>query len=329
MTAASTATGAFRELGERFGNAWNRFWFTPADPLPLCLLRVLAGSMALYLHATYTPDLLRFFGANGLLPVETVRQLRGDGFALSYLDYLSGGTELRVAHVLGFVVLACFTLGFFTRTASVGALVVVLSYIHRGPWLTHLVEPILAFVLIYLCLAPCGRYLSIDRWLALRNAARRGVPPASPERQSVAANVALRLLQIHLALVYLMMAAGKLSGAALEAGPVWWTGEALWWLIAKPESRLVDLTGLHQHPYVINAWTHAVAWGELAFGLLIFNRWARPPLLALATVLWISLAAVTGFVPFCATMIFANAAFISPAALRRWFGGLGGADPGR
>lgn len=227
MTAASFATGYFRALGERFGDAWNRFWFAPGDPFTLCLLRVFAGSMALYLHATYTPDLLRFFGFNGLVPVETVRQLRGEGFGLSYLDYLEGGLELRVAHALGFVVLACFTLGLFTRIAAVAALAVVLSYIHRGPWLTHLVEPILAFVLFYLCLAPCGRYLSIDRWLAVRKAARGGTQPAFLEKKSVAANIALRLLQIHLAVVYVMMAAGKLSGAALETGPVWWTGEAL------------------------------------------------------------------------------------------------------
>jgi hypothetical protein len=30
--------------------AWNRFWFTPADPATLSLIRVLAGGMLFYTH---------------------------------------------------------------------------------------------------------------------------------------------------------------------------------------------------------------------------------------------------------------------------------------
>lgn len=325
MTAPATDNSYFRGLAERFGAGWNRFWFAPGDPFPLCALRILAGLMALYLHASYTPDLLRLFGENGLLPVGTVRQLQGGAFGWSYLDYVHGTTPLRIAHALGFVVLASFTVGLFARASAVAALVVVLSYIHRGPPLTHLVEPILAFVMFYLCLGPCGRYLSVDRWLAQRKKALQSIPiphgsQSRGAQRSVSATVALRLLQVHLAVVYAMMALGKLSGSSPDVGSVWWTGEALWWLMAKPESRLLDLTWLSEHPYVINVWTHAVVWTELAFALLIFNRWARPLLLVLSTLVWLSLAVVTGFVPFCLLMIFANVAFVPPENLRRWLG---------
>src|SRR6266478_4301857 len=62
-------------LCQSFGRGWNRFWFTPSDPIALGPLRIGAGLMALYLVATYSPDLETFFGRDGLLPVETLQSL--------------------------------------------------------------------------------------------------------------------------------------------------------------------------------------------------------------------------------------------------------------
>ena len=53
----------------------------------------------------------------------------------------------------------------------------------------------------------------------------------------------------------------------------------MWWLIARPESRLVDFTWLHTTPKVIDFWTHAVVFFELTFPILIWIPLARPLLL--------------------------------------------------
>ncbi|MFO0807195.1 MAG: hypothetical protein U0746_01075 [Gemmataceae bacterium] len=45
--------------------AWTGFWFTPADPTPLCLMRIVAGLLTLYVHVAYTFDLQAFFGPKG------------------------------------------------------------------------------------------------------------------------------------------------------------------------------------------------------------------------------------------------------------------------
>lgn len=306
-------------LAERFGAGWNRFWFTPIDPLSTSVLRVLTGVVALYWQLTFSPDLVRLFGPNGLISAETLRTWTGpfrSRFTFSYLEYMSSPTELWIAHLLGSAVLILFIVGWKTRVTSVLALVVVLSYIHRAPMLTSQFEPILAFTMFYLCIAPAGRYLSIDRWLA----ARRGDDPTVllPEaerrqaRLSTAANISIRLLQVHVAVVYLMMGLAKLNG------PAWWTGEAVWWLLAKPESRPVDLTGLlYQHTFLLNAWTHAIVLFELGFAVLIWNRLARPLLLALAVPMWALLSLATGLHLFCLMMLIASLAFIDPATFAR------------
>ena len=322
-------------LCQVFGQSWNRFWFTPGDPLALGPLRIGAGLMAFYLVVTYSPDLETFFGRDGLVRVEslttlekqvrdfnfrpalppTIRETLPRRYRFSYLDYLQDPTSLWIAHVAGLAILALFTAGCLTRLTSVLSLVVFLSYVHRGPLLTAQVEPVLAFVMFYLCLGPAGRSLSIDAWFA----ARRGAAPtpgpwpgtdAGPLPSSVAATVSIRLIQVHLTLVYGMMAIGKL------AGEVWWNGLGMWWLIARPEMRLVDWTWLAAYPKLVAAWTHLQVAFELGFAVLIWNRTARPPLLALSVVAWLLLAPVTGLATFSLMMLVANLAFVSPSWLR-------------
>jgi hypothetical protein len=311
----------FEMLVERFGQGWNRFWFTPSDPFTLGVIRVLTGIMAIYMVATFGPDLGAFFGKEGLIQPRLLEDLSAGQppYSFSYLNHLDTPAELTIAHGAGLAVLGLFTLGVATRVTSVLALVVVLSYIHRAPLVAAHFEWILAFMMFYLCLGPSGRCLSIDSLLSRRTRARS---PHAPHEEagaarnaaagSVAATVAIRLMQVHLAAVYLMMGLAKLMGGA--QGSIWWTGDAMFWLVARPESRLVDLTGLHE--YVLNAWTHLVVWTEMLFPVLIWNRLARPLLLAISTLLWASLAVATGLVPFCLIMAIANLAYVPASILR-------------
>lgn len=296
----------FAELCEALGRGWNEFWFTPQAPHVLGLMRVLLGMIALYVVGSYAPDLQRLFGPEGMLSLDTLRDWEVDQpWRVSFLRWIRSPGGLWTAHVASLLVLALYTLGVWTRVTSVLAWGVVLSYIHRGPMLTGMVEPVLAMAMFYLCLGPCGAWLSVDAW-------RRGTPP--PE--SVAANISLRLLQLHVALVYLMMGVAKLYG------DVWLTGDAVWWLATRPESRWVDLTrALEPHPFVVQAWSHLVLAVELLFGILIWNRLARPLLLLSSAVVWLSLLLVLGDFPFVFAMLTVNLAFVSGMAVRSLLAG--------
>ena len=162
-------------------------------------------------------------------------------------------------------------------------------------------ESVLTMLLFYLCWAPCGACWSIDRRLAAwksPGAQDQGLPV------SIGANISQRLMQVHLSALYLLM------GLSMLAGEVWWAGEAVWWLVARGESRLVDLTFLDRHLILINLWTHAVVLFALLFGVLIWNSLARPLLLALSLLLWIPLALVTGLVSYCGLMLIAGLCFL-------------------
>ncbi|MBV8078552.1 MAG: hypothetical protein JO284_19240, partial [Planctomycetaceae bacterium] len=45
--------GYLADLARSLAAGWDAFWFTPADPTPLGLLRVLTGAMLLYTHAVW------------------------------------------------------------------------------------------------------------------------------------------------------------------------------------------------------------------------------------------------------------------------------------
>ncbi len=297
----------FQRLADALGQGWTRFWFTPSDPAALSAIRLVVGAIVVYLHATLSFDLVAFFGPAGLLPVVDIAPLEGNVF--SYLNYLSTPAELWTAHLAGLAILVMFAVGLWTRLTAVLALVVFLSDVNRAPMITSLTEPIAAMVMLYLCLAPCGRRYSLDAVLARRKPTDpRKV--AADEPLSTMATISTRLIQVHLALFVAMMGFSKLSG------DVWWIGTGMWWLMSRPESRLVDFTWLHRTPMLIDAWTHLVLLVELAFPILIWVPLARPLMLALAVLVWVSIALVTGEVTFALMMMAASLAFVSPAVFQ-------------
>ena len=62
----------------RMAQAWDRFWFQPANPTTLGLMRICTGVLVLYIHLVYTPDLGDLFGANAWLSLNRADELRKD-----------------------------------------------------------------------------------------------------------------------------------------------------------------------------------------------------------------------------------------------------------
>jgi hypothetical protein len=300
----------FDTLVQRFGEGWNRFWFTPSDPFTLGVIRFLTGVVALGLYLSYIPDLEFWFGPDGILPENSILRLRPAPI-FSMFDYANSTAMLWILFWAGAVAIAVFAVGVLTRVTAVFALLAMLSILHRGPVLARPVDDIVSMVMFYLCIAPAGATVSFDAWW--------NRPKSPPTRDSSAATqlswvptVATRLMQVHVSAIYFLMALAKLR----TFRPVWWYGTAVWGLIAKPESRVVDLTGLAGAPYIINVWTLAIVLFELCFAFLIWNRLARPLLLALAVPIWFGTGLLTGMTSWALMMLVANLAFASPAFLR-------------
>jgi len=296
-------------LTTEFGRGWNRFWFTPVRPMTLGLIRLVFGLISLAWYLSFYPDLEFLFGPEGIVDKTTLQQWRGGNPVFSIFDLPATTASLWFTYWLGLLVLALFTAGLFSRIMSVAAFIVVVSLIQRGPMFARPMEDVLAMGMFYLCLGPSGGAFSIDRWWKRR--ATIGTETGDTAESSIGANIALRLMQIHLALLHFGMAIGQLREN------VWWMGRALWGFIGKPESSYVDLTFLADHLYLLNLWTHGIVLFEFAFALLIWNRLARPILVIAAVLVWASVGLVSGMIGFALVVLGATLAFVPGEWLER------------
>ena len=301
-----TATGQyFAELAETSGAAWNRFWFTPRTTWHLALLRQMVGVLALVWLATYSGQLTSIFGGEGWLPPSSVHQVMTNGDpservpGFSHLFFIQSDSAMWMSHAACLFVFLLVTLGIFPWVTTPLGLLVALSYIHRGPMLTGLFEPVLCMLLLYLSLAPrdglggliTGKHRAPASWLA---------------------NLVTRLVQVHLCAFYLLIGLSKLGSAP------WWTGEAAWLLMSDSQHRLVDVTPWVLHDYLFEGVTHAWVLFDLSFPLLVWNRAARPLLVGLSVVVWTLAALITGMLGFAMLMIVANLVFVAPDTVASW-----------
>jgi hypothetical protein len=158
---------------------------------------------------------------------------------------------------------------------------------------------------LYLAVGPSGDAWSLDRWLNSRR-----VGHALPVRHSWTANLAVRLIQVHMCIVYLFAGMAKLVGMA------WWDGTALWMAFGNLEYQSMDMTWLAGYPLLINVMTHVTVTWELSYWALIWPRLSRPIVLLLAVPLHMGIAVCLGMITFGLAMLIGNLAFVPPWLVR-------------
>lgn len=282
---------------------WNRFWFQPRGGEVLSVMRVLVGSMLVYTHAVWTYDLAAFFAADGAAIPEEYRSLFSGGFgwAWSHFDWFDSSAWLWSSHVFALIVFTMFMVGLFTRVIGWLAFLLVVSYANRATGALFGLDQINAFLTLYLAMSHCGRHYSIDSWRLKRRGQGRGLG-------TFANNIATRLIQLHLCIVYLFAGLGKLQGTS------WWNGEAVWGTIASYEYQTIDMTWMAGLMWLVAIMTYVtVAW-EVSYAFLIWPSLTRPIFLLIAVVVHVGIGLSMGMMTFGLIMLYANLAFVEP----RW-----------
>jgi len=172
--------------------------------------------------------------------------------AMASLAYMRFGPELslhlsqsafQILISLSFFLFAgLMAIGWMTRVATAGtALILAVLYLQLGwsevqPGWSHHHHYLLLIATVLLCLAPCGRSLSVDAWIA-RRAALRQDRPAPEETGPLAVQT---LLIIQLCAMYVWTAVDKttpgfLSGDRLERIFEWtYAGTPLYPVLTAP-----------------------------------------------------------------------------------------------
>lgn len=310
-------------LGRALTAGWNAFFFTPADPTPLGLIRVIVGLLLVWNLGVYGLDLRAYFGSDGWADpaaVRFVQSMQAPG-AWSFWFYVPDAL-LRPVWLVCMAVLVLFTVGLWSRVTAVLAWVIVVSTVRRVPMAMFGFDQIVSSWTLYLAVTGAsGRAVSLDRfWSRYREAraamARRRhdgrwtVAGGAPE-PAVAARIALRLIQLHLCLIYGIAGLAKLQGTG------WWTGMAVWGMLASAEFRQFDLTWLASSAWLLNVMTHGTILFEVGYPVLIWIPVLRPLVLATAVAIHVGIAILApGLSEFGVAMIAGNLAFVSGPWLR-------------
>jgi hypothetical protein len=266
--------------------------------------------------------LLKWWGANP-------RNAWAKGYpAWSIWFEVTDPTWMMIIHCSFLAVFFCFMIGFCTRVTSVLAWVAAISYIQRSPTTIFGMDTMMNILLIYLMIGPSGAALSVDRllsrWWAVREARRHHLPVPQWSRPApqVSANVALRLLQIHLCCIYMASGLSKLQGTP------WWNGTAVWATMAVYEycpmqigSYGAFLQFLCAHRWL---WELTMSSGvvftlftEIGFPFLVWNRKLRWPMITLALMLHTGIALVMGLRTFSLLMYAMLIAFVPQETVDR------------
>ncbi|HEV3444597.1 MAG TPA: HTTM domain-containing protein, partial [Gemmataceae bacterium] len=199
------------------------------------------------------------------------------------------------------------------------------------------VDTMMTILLLYLMIGPSGAALSADRWLARWWAQARPrilarwrafwhrdseAPLPSPivlgpPEPSITANFAIRLLQVHVCIIYLAAGLSKLQGMA------WWNGTAVWSTLAnfefapmQYESYMIPLRLLTANRLVWEVMMTSAGiftlFFEITYTFLIWRPSTRWLILSMAVVLHGFIGIFMGLKTFSLMMLVMNMAFLRP-----------------
>ena len=288
----------------RLVQSWVRFWFVPVDPIGLHMVRLLAGLLFICWLLPFANNVEAMFGLDGWFDREALQDTQSllvqSGYPLRLgwsILYACGNnaTVLLALYWLSLVVLVLFAAGIWTRVTAVLTWLVVVSFT-ENPGIesdADILLRILAFYLMigFLLLGQDSRHVTWAERLRGLSVTWPFGGAAAARQPSAGATMALRLLQIHLAVV--MVATGLHK---LQFGD-WWSGLALWYLVVPPfETTAESFAAIRQHAgiylFSLNLATYAVLGWQIGFPVFAWRpRLARVVLLGGALIGWLGTAA--------------------------------------
>ncbi|MFB2121063.1 HTTM domain-containing protein [Parapedobacter sp. 2B3] len=247
----------------------NRFLFeTPLHPSAIRLLHRGTGTLLAVQFLLLLPDMALLYGADGIIDPELLP-------ARSLL--LSTSVPLSVI-ASGYILLSVLlALG---RLPWAGVLVLLVlhgAWHTRGSAFSYGVDYVSASALFY-CLC---------------------TPRARPAWHTPA----LRLLQLHMCIIYFF------GGLAKSLGATWWNGEALWKALGQPyhlEQAPAVVASLASYPWLWAVGGGAVVMLELCYPLFIWFGRTRPYWLWAIVGMHVGIALFIGLFQFAAIMILLN-----------------------
>ncbi|MEM7479271.1 MAG: HTTM domain-containing protein [Planctomycetota bacterium] len=299
----------------RWGEAWSSFWFVEREAHALAVIRIACGGMLAYIHLIWLIRLSDFLGPNAWIDRDSIQTIHQNDWAWSWLFYTDSPWLTGAHETIALLASLMMMLGLLTRVAIPVAWFFTLMTCHRLTLSLFGLDQIVVMLAMYLMLANSGAVWSMDRRLFSASKSASGDPRwwIALSKRTVNNNIATRLIQIHLCVIYLFGGLGKMRGE------MWYEGSAMWFTIVNYEYQSLDLTWIGKSPMLIATLSATTIFWETFYCALVWPKLTRPLVLATAFFVHAGIAIGLGMVTFGVIMIVANFAFIDPAVFRHLF----------
>jgi hypothetical protein len=232
------------------------FWLGQVDARPPALFRIGLGLLIAVDLCDRLRDFHAFYAPGGVLPIPG--ELLPGVLRLSLFSLCPSRGAVLALFLAGLPLALAFALGYRTRLASVLLWVFMLSLVNRNPLVCDGGDMVILSLLFWTMFTDTGAALSLDVRLGRR--APQATVPA----------IGLRMLQLQVALIYLVTFLAK-------TGPGWRHGEAVLHALACGDWGRGLAPLLIAHPGVCRALTRATLLFEGSFAFLVLSPF-RPDL---------------------------------------------------
>jgi hypothetical protein len=291
-------------LPRRIAAGFVRFVAAPASPAPLAVFRIGVASVLLFQALSLSQDLLDLYGSRGVVQWQVMDPTLHEFVPrMSWLTEglarlgVSDAAAVKGVFLVYVSALAALLLGYRTRWAAIAAYLTHLTMKSSAGASIYGVDSFAQIALFYCMWAPIGDALSLDR-----SAGRTTGEPSSLAR------LGLRVIQIHLCIMYLACALEKGSGDD------WWNGEAIWCALMRSDLCGFDMSWLASVPLLPKLAGLGTLVIEGFYPIFVWPRRTRT-FWALATIsLHMGIAIFMGLVSFSAMMsVFTASMFLVSA----------------
>lgn len=211
----------------------------PASANILAHFRIGVGVFALLQTLVLLPDWVALYGPDGIIPWQIAEHLSTTytpsvGHAARLLSHfqISPQVSLYIVTIVYLASLLGLVVGYKTRLMGVVAYLMHLMLNTTGHFIAYGVETFMHIALFYCMVLPVGASLSVD--------AKQSSTIISP----VVTTLGVRVVQIHLCIMYMA------CGIEKALGPQWWSGEAIWVAMQQDQFHRVNIDWMARLPLV-------------------------------------------------------------------------------
>ena len=273
----------------------SNLFFKAEAPETLGYFRIAVSAFALVQLFVLLPDWMWLYGPKGLLPWEISDVLNTSStpsllFVSNLLAplHISPTVTVYLVTIIYLLSLTGLLLGFKTRMMAIAAWLMHLMLDTTGHFTAYGVETFLHIALFYCAVLPVGCRLAIDA---------RKKQTLIP---SYLITLSVRVIQLHLCIMYLA------CGIEKSMGTQWWNGEAIWMALQQDQFHKVDTGWMAQVPIV----PKLLCWGTLLvetfYPVAIFYRKTKKIWLVSIMSMHAFIAVFLGLQLFGALMILLN-----------------------